>query len=155
MRPNDPANRVANTYLTVAAAAIMTSAGLGLWKPVLVIGHSMEPTLPPRTLALTVNTPAHQLRAGDIAVVIQDGQPVIHRVLHTQAASSAEAKRQAETLVWTKGDANTHVDSPTAIDAAQLVIVHAPLNTALVLFAISLAPLWAWPPFRRQAPTHS
>jgi len=128
-------NRLATLYLLAAGLAVITSAVLGLWKPLLVSGSSMEPSLQHNDVVIAVTVPAQTLVPGDIAAVEDPaGRLIIHRILDVGAGEGDEA------VLWMMGDNNTSADTPVTADTAHLQVLSMRGHITIMLLVFALLP---------------
>jgi signal peptidase len=91
--------------LAVVVAALWFNAGLLGFRPILVAGVSMEPTLKTGDVAVTRDVSADDVRVGDIIRFRKENSHVLHRVVQITS------ERGAVQFV-TQGDANNTLDEP-------------------------------------------
>lgn len=136
--------------LATAAAVLVLDADLVVFR-----SGSMAPAIDTGALALTVPTPARDLRAGDVVTVrSEDGGLVTHRVV-------SSTLRDDEATLVLQGDANRTPDPEAyVVTSAQRVVVDVPLAgyvvahaltpPGLVAVAAACAALWLLTPAPRR-----
>jgi signal peptidase len=79
-------------------------SGVFTYKPVLIAGRSMEPTIRIGDIAVYADVSSEELKEGDIIVFYQEKGRIIHRIVRIET-------REGRLLYITKGDANRDVDA--------------------------------------------
>lgn len=145
--------------VAVIAAAAVAVVGLRLSLVRLATG-SMSPTYPAESVLLVRDTPASDVRVGDVVTVTRDGvRPITHRVMSVDASPLG-----AEIVL--RGDANP-VDDPEPYHVARVGLVlggvpfggsvlaalQSPLGLGVGTVLVAGLGIWAWWP-RREAPAH-
>lgn len=145
--------------VAVIAAVAIAVVGLRLSLVRLATG-SMTPTYPAESVLLVRDTPAGDVRVGDVVTVTRDGiRPITHRVV------SVDPNPLGAEIVL-RGDAN-QVDDPEPYHVARvglvlggipfggsvLAAVQSPIGLGLGTVVVAGLGVWAWWP-RRDAPAH-
>lgn len=145
--------------VAVVAAVVVAVVGARLSLVRLATG-SMSPTFPAESILLVRDTPAAEVRVGDIVTVTRDGiRPITHRVVSVDPTPLG-----AEIVL--RGDAN-QVDDPEPYQVARvglvlggipfggsvLAAVQSPIGLGVATVAVAGLGVWAWWP-RREAPAH-
>lgn len=131
-------------FYTLAMAAIVLVVGLVVAGPLVglhtirLATGSMSPGLPAGSMLVVKDTPASDLKVGDVVMVQRpDLRPVTHRVVAIQPASAETGGRTALTL---RGDANaTNDPQPYLVDRVGRMVVGVPWGGQLVGFVRSPA----------------
>ena len=138
----------------VCLLAVLAAWGLGV-SLVMFRSGSMEPAIPAGSLALVRQTPAAEVRAGDVVTVDRRGTlPITHRVV------GLEPDGTGTVTLTLQGDANAAPDAQTyPVDEVGLVlwsVPHAgfvvgalqrPEVPVLTVAAVATLTTWAfWPP---------
>ena len=111
--------RSATRWLFVVAlvvAVVWFNAGLLGFRPILVAGVSMEPTLKTGDVVVTRDVPVEDVRVGDIIRYRDENSHVLHRVVLIQSARGA-------VQFVTQGDANNTLDEPVHGDRLEGKVV--------------------------------
>ncbi len=145
--------------VAVIAAVAIAVVGLRLSLVRLATG-SMSPTFPAESILVVRDTPAGEVRVGDVVTVTRDGvRPITHRVVSVDPSPLG-----AEIVL--RGDAN-EVDDPEPYQVARVGLVvggipfggavlaalQSPLGLGLGTVVVAGLGVWAWWP-RREAPAH-
>jgi len=98
------------SWITIAVIAVIlvwSSTGLLGFQPTVIASGSMRPTLDVGDIVITVQTPAKNIKIGDIIQYQTAREPTIHRVIDKD-------KYEAGGTTWfiTQGDANNAPDDP-------------------------------------------
>jgi len=130
-------------WMTVSMLCVLmvwTSTGLLGFYPTVIISGSMRPTMDVGDVAFIIQTPADNLKPGDIVQYWRESEMIVHRIYDTYQTASYR-------LFITKGDANQGPDREPVLPSqiqGKLIFIIPKIGWISIYVKTAIAGIWSF-----------